>query len=94
MDVGVTLMCVLPGETECGVLICHQEKLQFIPRGNKLLTRSVQAHFIAERTASVLCRVCNLHHLGPLEDLDETFVDQYTRLRLVSTVISGTTWRA
>jgi len=57
-------------------------------------------HVCTERTASLLCRVCNLHHLGPLEALDETFCgSQCIRLCTFSSVNSGPNkdgriWRA
>jgi len=41
MDVTVTYTCVLPDE--CVFPVRHQEKLQFIPRGDKLRTRDVPA---------------------------------------------------
>jgi len=71
MDVTVTYMCILPDE--CGVLMCHQKKLSLSP-AETYCELATCKHLCTDRTASVLCRVCDLHHLGPLEVLDETFV--------------------
>jgi hypothetical protein len=57
-------------------------------------------HVCTERTASLLCRVCNVLYLGPLEVLDETFCwSQCIRLCTFSSVNSGPNkdgriWRA
>jgi hypothetical protein len=69
-------MCIVPDEVECSVPICHQEKLQSIPYGDELQTRDVQARFITKPAASVMCRVCNLHHLGTPGALYEALMDR------------------
>ena len=73
MDVTVTYTCILPDE--CGVPICQQEKLQFIPRGDKLRTGDVLALMHGTNSfCSLSCLICII--LGPFEALDDTFVDR------------------
>jgi hypothetical protein len=75
-------MCIVLDEVECSVRMCRQEKFQSVPYGDELQTRDVQAQFITKAAAFVVCRVCNLHHLGTPEALHETLMD---RNRLVFT---------